>query len=56
MPPTGILARHRLLGGRGCTTADIDVIALDAVLAAIDLGGQQADVADVMLAQNGGSR
>ena len=29
----GILARHRLLGGRGCAAADIDVIALDALLA-----------------------
>ena len=29
----GILARHRLLGGRSRTAADVDVIALDAVLA-----------------------
>ena len=45
----GILARHRLLGGRGGAAADIDVIALDALLAPRDLAGQQADVADIVL-------
>src|SRR5882757_11048649 len=45
----GVLARHRLLGGRSGPAADIDVIALDALLTLLDLAGEQADITDIML-------